>query len=252
MILSYDAKRAFSTKWLYLSMAVMILLAAFTRLDAIAEIIRKGESLEQGWTMNFIMETLTGDAMLFCLPVLCTLPFSASFIDEYKAGILRFSLSRVKRRTWIISKAVTAALSGGCMLTAGALGVLAACSIIFLRLEAPVGAGESVEPMVGPMLQLVIRYFCFGALGAVLGLYISAAVANRFMAWLAPFMAEYLLIIFYERYFPWCQLLYPKEWLKPSEQWPGQGWSVCLWLAALTVFVSWLFARLAERRLANV
>ncbi len=314
MMLTYDARRAFSIRWIYLSIAAMVLLALLTRLDTIAGIIRDGKALEQDWTINFIYDTLTGDTMLFCLPVLCTLPFSASFIDEYKSGILRFSLGRVKRRTWLISKVTATALSGGLVLVVGALGLYVAAFLVFSGLEAPAGASmgassqaqvTEADPSAGTAgasggsgaaagtsgssggfgaaagtsgvsgastgaagtsgagasaariwlavsVRLLARYFCFGALGAVTGLWISTAINNRYMAWLSPFMAEYLLIIFCERYFTGCNLLYPKQWLDPSEIWPADTWSVCLWLLALTAFASWAFVESARRRLMYV
>lgn len=265
-MLTYDVKRAFSTKWLYLSVAFMLLFAALTRADTIMEIIRDKESLEVGWTIKFIRETLTGEAMFFCLPVLCTFPFATSFIDEYKSGILRFSVTRTNRRVWLSSKVITAALAGGSMLVVGAASVCMAAAIIFGPLEISgteqlfstaqdlgAAAGEFGEAGgFAIVFTLLLRYFFFGALGSVTGLYVSTAVNNRYMAWLAPFMVEYLLIIFCERYVEDVIILYPIQWLDPSEGWPFNGYSTCLWMLILTVFISMAFVKSAGRRLANV
>lgn len=252
-MLLFDAKRAFSAKWFYLSIIFMILFSALSRLDTITEVIRSGDLLESGWTTTFITETLTGEAMLFCLPVLCTLPFAAAFIDEYKSGITRFAITRVSRKVWLRSKAVTAALSGGCLLLSGALAVSLAAAVIFSPAEASAQIASEMESgALTTILPLMIRYFCFGSLGAVTGMYISTAVNNRFMAWLSPFMAEYLLIILCERYVDDIAILYPAQWLSPSDAWPFHGYGPCLWMALLTLFVSAAFIKTAERRLDNV
>ena len=121
-MLVYDLKRAFRPQWLWVSVWIMLMIAAVSRLDTITEVVRGSETMEAGWTLNFIQETLTGEQIFFCLPVLCAFPYASSFIDEYQSGMVKFSLTRTKKRKlWLISKASVTALSGGGVLAAGVL-----------------------------------------------------------------------------------------------------------------------------------
>ena len=53
------------------------------------------------------------------------------------------------------------------------------------------------------------------------------------MAWIGPFIVDYLLEIVFERYFDALKLLYPKEWLVMSWSWHLKERVNCLWLMLL-------------------
>ena len=251
-MLVYDLKRAFRPQWLWVS--VMLMIAAVSRLDTITEVVRGSETMEAGWTLNFIQETLTGEQIFFCLPVLCAFPYASSFIDEYQSGMVKFSLTRTKKRKlWLISKASVTALSGGGVLAAGVLAVTIVSCMIFMPLEtAAVQTETAADISWTPWLELLMRCFCFGAVGSVTGLWLSSAVNNRYMAWIGPFMAMYLLVILYERYFSQYPVIYPREWLALTMGWPWNGWSACVFMLLLTLLAAWAFYQSVDRRLKNV
>lgn len=251
-MLVYDLKRAFIWNRFVLSAVFMIVLALLTRMDVIAQIIREGQMLVSGWSMTFFEETLLGDAFTFFLPVLCSLPYASGFVEEYQSGITKFSLSRVRQNRYLASKAAVTALSGGLIVILGVLAIRVAVFFMFHPLENKAEAVRTAAESALPIFQILIRYFSFGALGAITGLVVSTAVNNRYMAWLSPFMGEYLLIIFYERYFSGYPVLYPKEWLNPSKSWPFHGFSACVWMWILTLFEVWIFVCIAKRRLEHV
>lgn len=251
-MLLYDRKRAFTMKWLCLGMALVTAVVFLVKLDTVAGVIRDNQLLESGWTVNFIMAGLTDESMQFLLPVLCTLPYSSSFIDECKAGVIRFSLSRIEKKKYLCSKVLTTAVSGGGILVVSAVVVSLVSCVLFVPLQQPDESGQAFWAVIMPLIRLYVRYFCFGSLCAILGLLISTAANSRYMAWLGPFMAEYLLIIFCERYYKGCLVLYPREWLAPSPNWPLETWSVCIWMAVLTVFTAWVYMLSASRRLRYV
>lgn len=251
-MLRYDTRRAFLLRWVYLGGLCIVILAYISRLDLICEVWEKGELLEHDWTLNFITETLCGESLLFVLPVLSTLPFSSSFIDEWKAGITHLAISRIEKHIYLRSKAIVTALSGGFILSAGILFLLIISMIVFL----PVEQQQAADTVIGnkPLqsyIELFARYFVCGALWAEVGLFFSTLFNHRFLAWLSPFMIYYLLIIFHERYFEWCFVLYPKEWLIPEREWFFNNWSICLWLLVLTAFAGWGFVKIGGRRLVS-
>ena len=72
------------------------------------------------------------------------------------------------------------------------------------------------------------------------------------MAYASPFILYYVLIILNERYFEDLYVLYPKEWLFPSDAWVMGSFGVMLLLIELIAIVSFLFVITAKRRLVNV
>lgn len=247
-MLRYDWKRAVQARWIYLSIFLTTAFLTASQLDKVAAVFREGKALPGGWTGQFVQESMLGDWALFFLPVLCALPYASCFVDEVKSQTVKMALVRVNRSAYLRSKAVTAAAAGGGIVTVGAAAFLCASLLVFLPLE----EGDAVRTVTAEASgygKILVRYFCFGALGAETGLWISTLVNNRYMAWLSPFMIQYLLMILCERYIPWCQVLYPVQWLDPSGGWPLEGWTAPLWMICLTAAAGLGFFRAAERRL---
>lgn len=250
-MLRYDTKRAFAIKWYIAGGVVMLLLAIFSNLDVVTEVIRKGEGVEAGWTNQFVLKILTGDAQLFLMPILCTLPFSTGFIEEYKSGIIKYVCARTNRKRYIASKIITAMVSGGLMLVIGALAVCVVIGVVFSPVEDMVKEASAFQREIKQVLVLIGRLFFFGALGSITGMYVSIRTNNRYIAWMAPFMAEYLLLIFCERYCDRCYILNPKEWVTMSERWPLGDWGSCLWMIILLAFLVWLLIKDMKERMKN-
>jgi hypothetical protein len=111
------------------------------------------------------------DSSEILLPVIATIPFAVSFVDEVKSGFIKSYLSRTTRKKYIISKLIAAAFSGG----------------------------------------LVTLSFA-GGLWAMVGFVLASATMNRYIAYSAPFILYYVLVILHERYFPAFDFLSPNEW----------------------------------------
>lgn len=253
-MLWYDVKRALSVRYYLLGVIIMLLTICIDGLDILADIIRRNVFLECGWSVQFVEHMLLGDMMTFALPIVCTLPFSSSFIDEYKCGQIWYVLGRISKKRYIYSKAITTAISGGSVLFAGSFLSFFIYRMLFYSIEKNnlVGTGVLVFGEMFEMIwKLSVRNFAYGALCAGLGLTIATALNNRYMAWIGPFMIQYLLIILCERYKCDIVILYPREWINPSLIWPFEQWSVPLWLFFLTFFVLWIFLLIAERKISD-
>jgi hypothetical protein len=100
--------------------------------------------------------------------------------------------------------------------------------------------------------MIAATLFLSGAFWSLVGFTMSALTMNRYMAYASPFILYYVLIILHERYFDKLYVLYPKEWLFPSDAWVMGSFGVILLLAELTAAISLAFAVTARRRLASV
>jgi hypothetical protein len=84
------------------------------------------------------------------------------------------------------------------------------------------------------------------------GFTFAALTQSKYMAYASPFILYYVLIILHERYFENFYVLYPKEWLFPSNAWVLGGFGVIILLTILSAILSLCFTIIAKRRLANV
>ena len=94
--------------------------------------------------------------------------------------------------------------------------------------------------------------FCFFGLFLFIGLLFATLTGSRYMAYASPFVIYYVLIILYERYFDTLYVLYPKEWLLPSNRWCFGNLSVVIWVGELIIIVSLCFYLAAKRRLRQI
>lgn len=251
-MLRCDTGRAFSIGTFCMAGLVFLLVGGFSNLDKIQAVLENARPLEAGWTVTFVSETLKSEACLLLIPFFSALPFSASFVEEWQSGMIRLLAGRVDKGSYLFSKAVAAALAGGLILVFGALFLILGALLAFLPLEK--GAAEPVllEEGIRDLSMLVLRYFLCGALWAEVGLLCSAWLNHRYLAYLSPFMADYLLVILHERYVEGLTLLYPKEWILSDRQWPWDGWSLAAWLLALIALTGAAFITIGKERLKCV
>lgn len=218
--------------------------------EGLLEAFRATTPIESGYHMRLMLEILRSDAMCMCLPVLCALPYTASFVDDMRSGFVKAYLPRAGVKRYIWAKGLACALSGGLCV---ALGLIAACGMTALILS-PLrkgGAGvvdESI-PAIIEFLEGVILYFVSGALWATLGATFAAFTLSKYMAYASPFVLYYALTILCERYFISLYMFNPRQWLCPSDAWKcsraGVVFLLILFIAALII----CFARVAERKL---
>ena len=105
-------------------------------------------------------------------------------------------------------------LSGAVTLMGAALLVILISAVLLMPLETASGtanaaqaadiadtagaAGEIAQSYeIQQLIGLVFRYGCFGAVWSLVGMLLSLWTFNRMMAWIGPFIVDYLLEIVY-------------------------------------------------------
>ena len=153
------------------------------------------------------------DALILVMPILCTLPYSASFMEDFQSRYLRAYLPRTGRRTYLVSKIAATAISGGASIFAGTVVVLLICIALF----PPMGLLKDDSIFTWSVFTLTAFLVSFGALiWSLAGGIAAVALKNRFMAYAVPFIIFYLLTSFQARYFRTAYALSPLEWIKPA------------------------------------
>ena len=241
-----------------------------SRADVLAELIRSGNGIPASFFLTFVQDGMQTDTMRFLFPLLCALPYAFRFGEDLRCGVIRLILARSSRQAYLRRTIAYGTVAGGLLVTAGMILAIGISFPVFFLINR--GHGQSWLPGVWEtVLPALIRtgflYFSSGCLWTAVGMLCSVFSASLPAACLSPFIAYYLLIILYERYFSYREIfyseifyseifygeiLYPKAWIQPGESWPLGGWSAGIWALELAVLISFLFLRAAERRLSRV
>lgn len=249
---SSDIKRALAGKGFFIGMAGIVLVIALSSLDSIINVTRSADPLPNGFHAQFIMNALSSDWMTLAIPILCTLPFTSAFVDDINSGYIKLYLHRSGVGQYIKAKLIACGLSGGLVLFAGIMLAYALSALIFMPMELALGEGAIVQPYLAQLLMTSATLFLSGAFWSLVGFTFASLTMSKYMAYASPFILYYVLIILHERYFENLYILYPKEWLFPSDAWVLGSFGVIILLAELTAIMSILFAISAKRRLSHV
>lgn len=230
----------------------VVLVILLSTIQDILTAFRVETLLPYGFHDGLIAQGVTSEAMALTLPILCTLPYTASFVDDMKSGFIKAYLPRTTVSRYITGKSIACAVSGGLVLSLGILATYFLATLVFSPMEAALAKGAEAPSYFGELIATTLMFFCSGAFWAMVG-QISAALTNsKYMAYASPFVLYYLLIILYERYFNGLYILYPREWLNPSEAWAFGKYGVALLLMEFTVLLTLGFAAIAKRRIATI
>lgn len=246
-----DIKRALTGRGFIMAAAGMALTIMLASLDSVISFVQTGP-LPNGFHVLLLLSTLSSNAVTLMLPVVCALPFTTAFIDDIKSGFIKEYLHRSGVGAYLKGKLTACGLSGGFALVVGALMAYAVMGLVLTPLELARTSDEAMQPYFTEFLSACALLFFSGAFWSLLGFTFAALAMSRYIAYASPFIFYYVLIILHERYFDALYVLYPKEWLSPSDAW-ALGWlGVLLLLAELITITCLVFVISAKRRLAHV
>jgi ABC-type multidrug transport system fused ATPase/permease subunit len=225
-----DLNRSLSAQFVFCLLGTMlcVLFGAFSDVLVIYMLDAPTATLwaHQGITVK----ALAGDAILFAAPILATIPYAGAFVDDVKSGYLKQFLPRTTVSRYILGKEFACAISGFLTL---ALGILAGHIIVTLAvIPVETFSGKPVESQLGKLIGMMCLYGLAGSLFAMLGMLLSTVTMNNYMAYAAPFILYYVLIILQERYARDIFMLNPQNYMTLNGKWPFGGWS-----AAITIMV---------------
>jgi hypothetical protein len=220
--------------------------------NGIIDAFRSETLLPNGFHATLISTALSSDAVTLAIPILCTLPYTTSFVDDVKSGFIKEYLPRTNVRSYLISKIAACAVSGGAVLALGVAFAYAMSALTFTPMEAALKPGETSVNYLAQIIGKVAIALFSGAFWSVLGMTFSALTNSRYMAYASPFVVYYVLIILHERYFPNFFVLYPKEWLNPQRQWMFGDWGVVLLVTELLILAAIFFYVVGRKRLESI
>lgn len=245
-------KEAIGNKGFLVGVVGVILIIFLSSTESMIGAFRSEELLANGFHDTMIAAALTSDGMTLALPILAALPFTASFVDDMKSGFVKEYLPRTDVKSYLVGKCTACALSGGLVLMLGVFGAYVLATLVFSPMEAALPADAEAPAYFAELMANAWLLFCSGAFWAMVGLAFATMTGSKYMAYASPFVLYYVLIILYERYFDTLYVLYPKEWINPSDKWMWGNTGVALLLLELIIIVSLGFYAAAKRRLSQI
>ena len=237
-----EIKRGLTSKsFLFTLLASALCLAAGAKFGTVTG------KLPANYHASIVMEAMKSDLWAMGVPILSVLPWTTAFVEEVNSGYVKFYMLRTRRSTYLWGKAVCAGLLGGLGVAGGALLNYGLAWIVFSPLEAAADQG-----MWGEFLKLLLNTGLVGTVCALTGAFLAAWLMSNYMAYIAPFVLYYFLIMLVERYFDFLYCIYPREWLAPSHYWGENGWGLTTFLSLLCIGLLLSCVYVMERRLWDV
>lgn len=216
---------------------------------------QEGVSLEAGGTISLLLESANSDIVLAAIPILCSLAYTSAFTVEMKTRYYRYTTPRTEMSAYRRAKILSCGISGGLTALGGLLLGLAVFLILFFgREEAPVDASEytlTLHRLTVAYFGLCFLFFLCGSFWSLVGMTASIVTDSVYVAFAAPFILYYMLVILTSRYFPSLYTLNPQQWVNPDSSWVGGTWGVSLILVELCTLLGIALSLLMERRLKD-
>ncbi len=172
--------------------------------------------LDTGQFLALEKAALMSKVACYLLPVTAVLPWSDSFLSEWKSGFLKTALPRIGRRCYVENKILAVALSGFLVWLGAGAAVMFGYFLAFFPLEKRgIPAMEDVLGVLLPLLRCGLIASIFASLGGVCG----ALGGSAYLAFGIPFVGYYFCMILQERYFPDALWLYPPQWISGAANW---------------------------------
>lgn len=170
---------------------------------------------------------------LMCIPLICTLPYACGWLEEYKHGFVKFSLSRATVKGYVLGKFLACGIAGGLAEVLGSWIYILTC-------------GE--EKITCEYSLIFLSAMLWASVAATL-----AAISNsKYIAYGGSFVIYYFLVILCERYWMGLYCLHPYEWIAPTHLWVFGTTGIVLMLAGLITAVGIIYYTVIKRRIERV
>lgn len=188
-----------------------------------------------GFAAGLILQVLilsiskeNSEFFLISIPLVCTLPYTTAWLEDYKRGYLKLYISRCGVRSYIWGKYFSCILSGGLLESAA----------VYIYMHTDKGKGCELYPVL---------IFMSGMFWAAVSTTLAAITKSKYIAYGGSFVIFYLLIIIYERYFGKIYCLYPAEWINPTHVWVFERYGIVFMLSGFLVILFCIYDRVLRR-----
>ena len=113
--------------------------------SSLISLISKGglKNLIYPYHTFFLLDALKSPTVLFCIPLICAFPYTASFVDEYSNGFIKNTLPRLGYHKYSRNKVLATGLSGGLALLTGIFMSYLILMLVFSPLESKANISQT-------------------------------------------------------------------------------------------------------------
>ncbi len=236
-----------------IGMGVAVFFGAFEYLLPMFNGYMQG-GLMPGYTEQTLLSSLRSEMVMMVLPIIATLPYTTAFVGEYKSKYIRLMLTRTGKNAYTSGHVMATGVSGGAVLSVALL-IISAIFMILLKPQeqtieslgqvADTGFVQETtlqaQLVFAELMTMMLIIFLVGYFWAEVGALFSSLTQNTYIAYAAPFILYYVLVILAERYFVDVYILNPKEWVRAEHNWPGGTLGIALFLGELCAIVSIIY-----------
>lgn len=248
-----ELNRAILSWSFIISTSGIVVILSFVTIEDISNILFETSFLVYNFHVQLAISAMGSEAIALALPILAALPCTTAYVDDIKSGYIKVYLPRIGVDRYVASKALSCALSGGLTILLGTVIAYIIFALVLLPMEAAptiVGGADKVKS-ISPIWGKFALLFASGCFWSMVGLMLASVTKSRYIAYIGPFVVCYILIILYERYFDFLFVLYPREWINPSDKWVLGYWGVAILLIVLTGVIGCIFAYWARKQLVQ-
>lgn len=101
----------FSRKFIF-GVIGFVAIIFLSRIEVVIAVYRNNVLQASGFYNQFILGALKSEAMMLCLPIICSLPYTISFVEDIKSGFIKSYLHRVRYNEYLLGKVIGCGLSG--------------------------------------------------------------------------------------------------------------------------------------------
>ncbi len=243
-----DLNRSVNSATFLISIIIVIFVVIFGAEWKIVFPEHTKQGLKMYYHSEIIKHGMSSDIALLIVPIVCTLPYTTVFLDEYTSGYIKSYLMRCDKTEYIKGKVIAPVISGGLCIFIGIIAANFLLSIIY----SPVEIYD--EMAVSPFLDILGKaciYFLAGGFWVSVGLLLANITLSKYMAYASPFVIFYVLVIFQERYFREFYILNPKEWLIVEQFWVMGRWGVVVMIILMIATMTVINFRVIEKRISD-
>ncbi|QAA32901.1 hypothetical protein [Clostridium manihotivorum] len=129
-------------------------------------------------------------------PVIVSLPFAASFLEDKDSGFLKLILLKISRKKYLLTRIISNAIAGALSITVPLIIVFIFYSLIYGVKTGGMAAGKyagdldwlSVNKPVLFVIVILVLSFIFGIVISTLGLGLSTVIKSKYLTIILPFL----------------------------------------------------------------
>ena len=207
------------------------------------------KALTCGTFISLLDGSLKSQMVSFAIPVAAVLPWSDSFLQEYKSGFLKAAFPRTNRRLYVEGKVFSVMTSGFLVWIFAISTILLVNFVIFYPMEIK---GSFPKEQFLELLMKALRMGLTGSILSTFGGICGTLWNSAYMAYGIPFVSYYFGIILHERYFKDQIWFYPVEWILADGNWGTDKAGLWLFLLSFLLVLMGIFGGVLNEKVEEI